>query len=150
MDRNLTILIIEDNESEAMLLQVALTRAGIKNATRIVSSGEQAMDYLRGRASYANRNQYPFPSVLFTDLKMPGLNGFDILRWLQQHPECAIIPTIVLSNSREAKDVKVAYELGANSFMVKPQTLEQLTQMMRSAYEYWAWCEKPEMPAKCA
>ncbi len=146
MNRNLTILIIEDSGGEAQLLKLALRRAGINNPIHLVPTGEEAIAYLSGSGPYADRSQYPFPSVLFMDLKMPRVDGFAVLKWLRSHPDFAIIPVIVLTNSALDADVRQAYQLGANSYMVKPTNLDELTQMLRTAYEYWAWCKKPALP----
>src|SRR5258708_6317532 len=109
-----------------MLLRLALNRCGIKNPVQIVTDGQEAIEYLQGAGKYHDRSQYPFPSVIFTDLKMPRVGGFEILEWLRAHPECSVIPVIILSASRLEADVQRAYQLGGNAYLVKPSKLEDL------------------------
>jgi CheY-like chemotaxis protein len=149
MDRNLTILIAEDSEDDALLLKRAFRKIGLKNPFHILTDGAEVLKYLKGEGQYEDRQQYPFPSVLFTDVKMPRVSGFDILQWLREHPECRVIPTIVFSSSDETNDVTKAYELGANAYFVKPSSLGELEEMLRYAYEFWARCAKPPVPKKC-
>ena len=148
MDRNLTILIIEDDPNDALLLQKALAREGIKNPLQFVQDGAQAISYLQGEEEYADRHRFPFPSVIFTDLKMPRSGGFDVLSWLKQNSECGVIPVIVLSASKLEGDVRKAYQMGANAYMAKPARLPELQKMVKTAYEFWACCEKPQPPLR--
>jgi CheY-like chemotaxis protein len=149
MDRNLTVLIVEDDLNDELLLRKALTREGINNPIHVVNDGTEAIQYLQGEGQYFDRLQFPFPSVIFTDLKMAHMDGFDILRWLRAHPECSVMPLIILTASKMDADIKKAYQLGANAYLVKPTKLEDLQAMVRAAYEFWAWCEKPHVGVKC-
>jgi len=149
MDRNLTILIAEDSEDDGLFLERAFRKIGMKNAVQILTDGQEALDYLRGAGKYEDRHRFPFPSVLFTDIKMPRVNGFELLEWLRDHPECKVIPTIIFSSSEQAEDVERAYQLGANAYFVKPASLPELEDMMRYAYEFWARCAKPRVPVRC-
>src|ERR1041385_2145111 len=101
MNRNLPILVIEDNEDDVFLLKRALAGEGINNPVQVVNDGLEAINYLEGKGKYHDRIQFPFPSVIFSDLKMPRMNGFDVLQWLRTHPDCSVIPIIILSTSRE-------------------------------------------------
>ncbi len=141
--RDLTILIVEDLENDAVLLQMALKRAGIKDHVKVVDDGEEAIAYLHAKGKYRDRAKFPFPDVLFTDLKMPRMSGFEVLEWLRSHRECSIIPIIVMSASRLEEDVRKAYELGANAYLAKPGRLEELQNIIKVAFEFWALCEKP-------
>ncbi len=143
------ILVAEDNVLEALLLKKAFAAAQIKHPVQMVSDGQEALDYPRGTGPYTNRVKYPFPNFLVLDLKMPRMDGFDVLRWLRTHPECSVVPTVVLTNSALPDDVQRAYELGANSYIVKPQQLNDLVRMIRCAFEYWDWCEKPVTAKTC-
>jgi len=147
VNRNLTILIAEDNENEAILVKHALGMAKITNPIQMVQDGQEAIDYLSGNGQFANRRRFPFPSVLMLDLKMPRRSGFEVLAWLREHPQYSVIPSIVLSNSSQPEDIRLAYERGANSYIVKPQDLNDLVRIFRDTYEYWKWCEKPPMPS---
>jgi CheY-like chemotaxis protein len=150
MDRNLTILIAEDSENDARLLEMAIRDLGMKNPVRLLDDGRKVIDYLKGSGEYEDRKAFPFPSVLFLDLKMPRIGGFEILHWLKEHPRCSIIPVMILSNSGLEEDVKKAYELGANAYFVKPATFEDLKRMLHAAFEFWSWCAKPPVPERCA
>jgi CheY-like chemotaxis protein len=149
MDRNLTILIIEDDPNDVILLKRALTREDINNPIQVVHDGQEALDYLQGEGKYADRAKFPFPSVVFTDLKMPRMSGFDVLEWLRKHPECSVIPVIILTASKLDEDIKKAYQMGANAYLVKPSQIGDLQEMVKTAYNFWAWCEKPLMSGNC-
>ena len=149
MDRNLTILIAEDSEDDALFLERAFRKIGMKNAVQILTDGQEVLHYLRGSGKYEDRHEFPFPSVLFTDIKMPRVNGFEVLEWFRDHPECKVIPTIVFSSSAQPEDVEQAYKLGANAYFVKPTSLAELEDMLRYAYEFWARCAKPRVPVRC-
>ena len=149
MERNLTILIIEDDHNDVLLLKSALKRENINNPIQVVHDGQEGIDYLQGEGKFHDRDKYPFPSVIFTDLKMPRLSGFDVLTWLKSHPDCFVLPVIVLSASKLDEDIKKAYQMGANAYMVKPSQIEELQEMIKTAYKFWAYCEKPRMPVKC-
>jgi CheY-like chemotaxis protein len=149
MDRNLTILIAEDSEDDALFLKRAFRKIGMTNAVQILTNGQDVIDYLRAEGKFEDRRQFPFPSVLFTDIKMPRVNGFEVLEWLRDHPECKVIPTIMFSSSGQPEDVERAYKLGANAYFIKPASLGELEEMLRYAYEFWARCAKPRIPVKC-
>lgn len=149
MDRNLTILIAEDNEDDAYFLKRGLRKIGLHNPVHILTDGGEVMDYLKAEGKFEDRAQYPFPSVIFTDVKMPRVNGFELLAWLQEHPDCKVIPTMVFSSSGQAEDVERAYQLGANAYFIKPSSMEELEDLLRHAYEFWARCAKPRVPVKC-
>lgn len=143
------ILVAEDNVLEALLLKKAFAAARINRPVHIVSDGQEAIEYLYGTGPYSDRVKHPFPDFLMLDLKMPRMDGFDVLRWLRTHPECSVVPTIVLTNSALPDDVQRAYELGANSYIVKPQQLNDLVRMIQCVCEYWEWCEKPVTTKIC-
>jgi CheY-like chemotaxis protein len=149
MEPERTILIAEDTETDAELVRIALRSIGVKNPLEIVPDGQAAIDYLCAKGKYEDRAVFAFPIVLFVDLKMPRVNGFEVLRWLRDHPECLIIPVIVLSSSGTDLDVKMAYQLGANAYLMKPGNLDDLKAMLRSTLEFWDWCCKPALPKKC-
>jgi CheY-like chemotaxis protein len=80
---------------------------------------------------------------------MPGMDGFELLQWLKEHPECGIIPVIVFSSSRREADVRKAYQLGANAYIMKPRKLVELVDVLHSTYEFWSHCERPAIPKRC-
>jgi DNA-binding response OmpR family regulator len=145
VDRNLTILIAEDDEDYAFILASAIKANGWKNPIRIVGNGKEVIDYLTGEGKFEDREAFPFPSVMFLDVKMPGASGFDVLRWVRKHPECSVLPTMMLSSSDDEKDIQLAYELGANGYFVKPMEVKDLKAMLQAVYEFWAWSAKPRM-----
>jgi len=145
MDKNLTILIAEDDEDDLTLLQLALKKADITNPIHVCRDGEEVLRYLKAEPPYEDRMKHPFPRLLILDLKMPKLNGLEVLRWVRHHPGCSVIPTIVLSTSKHRKDIREAYELGANAYLAKPASLVQLQNIFRNLLSFWSDCELPEL-----
>jgi len=146
---HLVILMVEDEEHDITFVQHATEESRAGHTLFAVGSGEEAIRYLRGEGKYADRQAFPMPNVVLTDLKMPGMDGFELLRWMRDHPECRIIPIIVYSNSSAEKDVIEAYRLGANSYMVKPSSLAEMVAMLKIIYDYWSRCECPAKPVSC-
>jgi CheY-like chemotaxis protein len=138
-----SILVIEDDANDRLLLQLAFNRIGVADPINLVDNGSQGLAYLKGEGRFADRVNCPYPSFLITDLKMPGVDGFAVLTYLKEHPEWAIIPTIVLSASSDPDDIRLAYALGANSYIVKPVDLEELFRVLKLAYDYWQTCDFP-------
>ena len=149
MREALPILIVEDSENDILLLTLALKRAGVLNPLHIARDGKEAIEYLQGVGMYADRVRFPFPSVILSDVKMPRMGGLEVLQWLRNHPDCSVIPVIILSASRQESDIKRAYQLGVNSYLVKPSTLDELQSMMKLTFDYWFICEKPAYPPNC-
>ena len=131
------ILIIEDFEDDAKLLQLLLTNCGIANPVRIALSAEEAMNYLVGAPPFADRSVYPLPGVVFVDLKLPGISGFDLLRWLTKHPEFKGTFTVVLSATGDLTSVQAAYALGANTFLIKPCRAADLENLVICYPDFW-------------
>src|SRR5688572_597687 len=115
-NQRLVIVVAEDDPNDVLLLQRAFQKNGIPLPVHVCYDGADAMAYLKGEGRYADRQSYPFPRVFITDLKMPRCGGFEILEWLNNHPECSVIPKIVLSASAEERDVRKAFQLGANCY----------------------------------
>src|SRR4029077_13538322 len=109
-----------DDENDALLIGRAFRRSGWGKDLQNVRGGEQGVDYLSGHGSYANRERFPLPFLVLLDLKMPGLDGFEVLQWLRAEPELKRLLVVVLTSSNLQADVDRAYELGANSYLVKP------------------------------
>jgi CheY-like chemotaxis protein len=143
-DANYTILLVEDEENDAMLVKMAFKKNEILNPVQWVKDGLEAIAYLNGEGDYANRSLYPFPEVLILDLKMPRMNGLELLAWIREHPEYRVIPTIIMSSSRLESDVEKAYNLGANTYMIKPSSFEELARVVKLAHEYWTASIKPK------
>src|SRR4051812_46844259 len=100
-DSNYTILVVEDDENDLTLLKMAFKKNNILNPMQWARDGLEAVDYLNGKGIYADREVYPFPEVLILDLKMPRMNGLELLAWIRDHPDYRVIPTIIMSSSRQ-------------------------------------------------
>src|SRR3954462_13063526 len=107
------ILLADDDENDVFLMRRALKRAGVTNQLCVVHNGKEAIDYLGGKSPFVDRQVYPLPGFLFLDLKMPLLNGFDVLTWLQKQPSFGDLPVLVLSSSDHEFDRQKVRELGA-------------------------------------
>lgn len=138
------MLLFEDDDNDAFLLQRALKKANINNPVRRVTDGQEGIDYLAGVGPYADRGKFPFPRVVLLDLKMPRKGGIEVLEWMKSHPEFKVIPTIIFTASKEQQDVAMSYGLGANCFITKPSKFEDLEHLMHILHEFWRLCEKPE------
>jgi CheY-like chemotaxis protein len=134
-------LLVEDNADDAKLLVRSFSKAKVLNPVHVVRSGEAALDYLMGTGQYANRAEYPLPTLILLDLKMPGLDGFEVLRWIRQQPWLSRMRVIVLTGSDSMRDVNKAYSLGANSFLIKPADFEQFVQFSQALNGYWVWMD---------
>lgn len=140
MTDNRTILLVEDNKDDVFLMKRALKEARINNPVTVVETGQEAMDYLSGMGRFADRQNYPLPAVVFLDLKLPFVYGHDVLAWIRRQKEFEALVVIVLTSSNEARDLSRCYSLGANSYLVKPPTAEQLDALAR-AFK-WPWLER--------
>jgi len=133
------ILLVEDREDDVFLIRKAFERAGLSNPVQVVRDGEQAISYLAGERKFSNRAEYPLPWLILLDLKMPRVDGFEVLRWIRKQPGFNRIVVIVLTSSEEIRDVNRAYQLGANSFMVKPLEFENAVQVSKLIQQYWLY-----------
>jgi CheY-like chemotaxis protein len=129
---NPTILLVEDNEDDVFAMKRALKRANITHPLQTVTDGKQALDYLAGADQYSDRRRFPIPSLMFLDLKLPYVHGFEVLEWVRQKPEFNSIDVIVLTSSAVEKDHEKARALGARSYLVKPPTPEMLLGVLGS------------------
>jgi len=120
------ILLVEDDPDSVTLLQRAFRKAGLTNALQVVEDGEQAVRYLSGQEPYADPERHPLPVLVLLDLKLPRKSGFEVLAWLRREPDLRHLPVVVLTSSREPSDIKRAYDLGANSYLVKPVAVDAL------------------------
>jgi CheY-like chemotaxis protein len=128
---NQSILVVEDEDNDAILLKRALQRAGITLPIFILPGGAEAMAYLSADPPYQDRGRYPFPSLLFLDIRMPRVDGFEVLRWIRQNPQFDNLPIIMLTGSSEKGDSDKAYQLGATSFLVKSADLASAVDLSR-------------------
>lgn len=114
------ILLVEDDEDDAFAFRWSLAKTQVDRPTQVVTDGRQAVAYLRGDGKFADREEHPVPCVIFLDLKLPFLNGHEVLAWIRQQSEYADLPVVILSGSDEDRDHKRAEENGANGYLVKP------------------------------
>jgi len=121
-----TVLYVEDNPHDYFLLHVANHRSGAPIKLQRADDGEQAIAYLRGMGPYGNRDAYPFPALVLLDLRMPKLDGFEVLEWIRSNPATRNLPVIVLAGSGFRADMRRATELGANACLAKPPDSEKL------------------------
>jgi len=131
------ILLAEDREDDVVLIRKSFREAYIGNPLHAVKDGEEAIAYLAGDGKYSNREEFPLPDLLLLDLKMPRVDGFEVLTWIRQQPTLAALRVVVLTASDALRDVNRAYQLGANSFMVKPLDFEDVVQMSKFVTTYW-------------
>lgn len=137
MATNRAILLVEDNEDDVFLMRRALKEANVANPMYIVEDGQAAVDYLSGTGKFSDRNAFPLPALVFLDLKLPFKSGHHVLEWIRKQPGLASTVVVVLTSSDEPGDVEKSYSLGANSYLVKPPTSEQLMDMAKSFKWYW-------------
>lgn len=141
-----TVLIVEDAEDDAFLLRRALEKTDFEtDRIQIMVNGHEARCYLEGLGIYSDRKKYPYPDVIFTDLKMPVMNGFELLRWIKDNPVYQVIPTIVLSSSNDRMDVKRAFMEGANCYFMKPATQDDNVEMLKLIFNFWNRTELPQI-----
>jgi len=131
------ILVAEDSESDTFVLRRAFEKANINAELRFVEDGQDAVDYLSGSGVFGDRKANPLPKLLLLDLRMPRLNGFDVLEWLKKDSTLRRLPVAFFSSSNVDKDVDLAYDLGANSYIVKPGSLNGYTEFIETLHRYW-------------
>ncbi len=131
------ILLVEDNRMDVELTLDAFREARLANAIHVVTSGQEALDYLFGIGKFADRQTYPLPSLVLLDLKMPGIDGFEVLRRLKSEPGLKRLPVIILTSSKEEGDLALGYDLGANSYLVKPVSFEGFLDVVKQVGNYW-------------
>ncbi|MGE0683210.1 MAG: response regulator [Candidatus Binatia bacterium] len=131
------ILLVEDNRMDVELTLDAFREAALTSTIHVASNGQEALDYLFGRGSFADRYTHPLPDLILLDLKMPGVDGFEVLRQLKVAPQLKRLPVVVLTSSREEGDRALSYDLGTNSYLVKPLSFEGFLDVVRQVGAYW-------------
>lgn len=132
-----SILVVEDQEDDILLLKRAFRKAQVTTPVQVVTDGEAAIDYLSGKREFADRDRFPIPGVVLLDLKLPRKSGHEVLEWIRSHATLRRLPVVILTSSRESIDLDRAYDLGANSYLVKPVEFDSLTQMVQTLGLYW-------------
>ena len=123
------VLLVDDSEDDTLLVRRVFERVGFASPLQIVRDGEEMIAYLNGVGAYGDRTQFPLPTAVLLDLHMPRKNGFEVLIWIRQQPGLKRLRVYILSASSQPGDIQRAYDLGANSYLVKPGTLDELTIM---------------------
>ena len=130
-------MLAKDSEDYALLFRRALKSARIDASLDVVQDGQEAVNYLAGTNGYADRDKHPFPKLLLLDLRMPRMDGFEVLSAIRTRLGFTQLPVIVLTQSDNPADVRRAYELGATSYFRKPDSLEGLDEMIHVLHAYW-------------
>ncbi len=137
MSKSAVILLVEDSRMDIELTLDAFEEARLCDHIEVASNGQQALDYLFGSGQYADRSLYPFPDLILLDLKMPGVDGFCVLSRIKETPGIKRIPVVILTSSKEEGDRALCYDIGANSYLVKPVAFTGFINLVRQIQNYW-------------
>ena len=142
-DNPIEILLVEDNPDDVELTLHALERYHVANRVYVVRDGAEALDFIFARGSYAARDVTDTPKVILLDLKLPLVDGLEVLKQIKADARTQMIPVVVLTSSREERDLIESYRLGTNSYIVKPVDFEQFTEAARQLGLYWLLLNEP-------
>ena len=131
------ILVVEDRADDVLLILRAFEKAAVKNPVQVVRTGEEALAYLKGEGKFSNRAEYPLPTLVLLDLKLPAMDGFEVLAWIRRQEGIRGLPIVVLTTSDQIRDVNRAYELGASSFFVKELDFQGTVDFSKVLQNYW-------------
>ena len=138
-------MVVEDRADDILIILRSFQKAGLTNPLQVVRTGEEAVAYLRGEGKFSNRDEFPLPGIVLLDLKLPGMDGFEVLAWLRRQDGLRGLPVVVLTTSDQMRDVNRAYQLGANSFFVKELDLHGTANFAKLLKDYWlTWARTPE------
>jgi len=137
------VLLVEDDSNDVILLRRAFRKANLCDPICSVEDGEEAVGYLSGEGVYADRVRFPLPALMLLDLKLPRMSGCEVLKWLRAQPELRRLPVIMLTSSCDHADVNEAYDLGANSYLVKPTEPQALAELVQTVHSYWIAMNRP-------
>lgn len=137
------ILLVEDNPNDVTLTLRALRRHNLSNRIHVVRDGAEALEFIFGTGAYAEHGLEPAPKVILLDLKLPKVDGLEVLQRIKTDSRTRVIPVVVLTSSREQRDIIESYQLGVNSYIVKPVDFEQFTEAMRQLGLYWVLLNQP-------
>jgi len=138
-----SILLVEDNPDDEELTRLALAKNNIANNLYVVRDGAEAIEYLFCRGAHAGRNPADLPTVILLDLKLPKVDGLEVLKQLRADARTCLIPTVILTSSKEEQDVITGYRLGANSYIRKPVDFDQFVDAVRQLGLYWLVLNEP-------
>jgi CheY-like chemotaxis protein len=132
-----TILLAEDDPDDVLITQITFRKARLANRLEVVRDGEEAIAYLKGAGRYAERNLFPFPMLLLLDLHMPKVDGFEVLEWLRTRPALSRLPVAILTSSDHDPYAGRAFELGADSYLIKPPDAGTLLALVQRLHAFW-------------
>jgi len=135
--KNKVILLVEDNPSDVKLTRRALEQNQIVNKVFVAEDGREALDYLLGSGQYASRDVRDFPAVVLLDLKLPKIEGLEVLKEIRSNEQTRLIPVVILTSSDQEEDLVASYKLGANSYIRKPVDFHQFAEAVRNLGMYW-------------
>lgn len=141
------IVMADDDVDDRLLLKEALEEVCLGNIVDFAVNGEDLMDYLKRRGEYQKLSDTPLPGLILLDLNMPGIDGRQVLQMIKNDPKLRLIPVVILTHSESEEDMLRSYDLGVNSFIVKPITFEKLVQVVKSLNNYWF--EIVRLPVVC-
>ena len=142
----LDILLAEDDPNDVFFFKQACEKLPNLNSFHAVAHARAAIDYLEAHCVHGPDGAASLPTLVVSDLKMPGGDGFDLLRWLKNHKSCKVIPAIILSASSLEQDVQLAYELGANAYLTKPGNIDELRLLVQKTFDFWRMCQRAGSP----
>jgi CheY-like chemotaxis protein len=132
-----TVLMVEDNDNDVFLIRRAFQKANLTQELHVERDGDSALAYMDGAGQYANRERYPLPVLILLDLKLPRRSGLEVLAHIRQHAGLKRTPVVMLTSSRQTADINRAYDLGVNSYLVKPVEFDSLLEMLSKVKAYW-------------
>ena len=135
----LTLLVVDDNESDYHFIEMALKECRQKTRVRWVSSGAAGLEYLGGEGVFGDPAKFPRPDVVIVDLNMPGMGGIELVQWMRSHPVHRGTPALVMSSSSNPRDIEGAYGVGANTYFVKPTQFEDFVALFQHVAAYWGY-----------
>lgn len=135
--KTVDILLVEDNASDAELIQISLEEQQLFPSVSIVRDGEKALDYIFARKEFSDRQGEENPKLILLDLKLPKINGIEVLNSIKSSPETKSIPVVILTSSAHSKDIEECYRLGANSYIVKPIGFDEFSKIITHTVNYW-------------
>jgi len=137
MLNDVPILLAEDDENDIFLMRRAFAAAAIPNPLVVVKNGQEAVNYLAGEGDYAERDKHPLPGLMLLDLKMPWMDGFDVLAWLRKRPQFDGLPVVVMTSSKLQDDIDKSRELGVYDYRVKPHEFQDLVRLLDDVRKCW-------------
>jgi len=138
-----TILLVEDDAADATLLIRAFTKSGVANPIRHLRDGEQALAYLEGIGELGNREKNPLPILILLDLRLPRMSGLELLQWMRPRKHVRRIPVVILTAERDPSYMEAAYDLGANSYLIKSPKEEDVLRLVELIQQYWIGLNEP-------